>query len=335
MTSKALHFDEAINPYGCSPRVVEAMIAFARSQEYRFYGEEATGESLRADLAAHFALHPDNFIVYNGAGEGVAWIYIARLLLARGTLVTPYPSYERFTEGARLFTDRVIEVPLSRADWSLPVDRMIEDGRRGEATLGLISNPNNPSGNLLVDAAALEALLDGLPDCLWIIDEAFADYTGVTFVPLVAERRNLVVLRTFSKAYGLAGLRVGYAAAHRSVVQDLARFHIPWGVDSMALVAARAALADQGFLKEAVARIHEDCRAFRRAIAQVPHFLPHPGRANFFLVQLTDIDPARVRAHLADHHVRVRLRPDLPEFVRVTAMTPDLNRRFVDIISTL
>ena len=68
MSDEALHFDEAINPYGCSPHAVEAMIAFARSQEYRFYGGEASAESLRADLAAYFNLHPDNFIVYNGAG---------------------------------------------------------------------------------------------------------------------------------------------------------------------------------------------------------------------------------------------------------------------------
>ncbi len=335
MSEEALHFDEAINPYGCSPHVVEAMVAFSRSQDYRFYGEEATGESLRADLAAHFGLAPDNFIIYNGAGEAVAWIYIARLLLERGTLITPYPSYERFTEGAKIFTDRVVEIPLRPEDWSLPVDQMIEEGRSRKATIGLISNPNNPGGNLLVDAKALDALLDGLPDCLWIIDEAFADYTGVTFVPWVAERRNLVVLRTFSKAYGLAGLRVGYAAAHSAVAEKLARFRIPWGVDAMALVAARAALADQAWLKEIVARIHADCRAFQAAIAGLPSFVPRPGEANFFLVRMEGIDPTRVHAHLASHRVRVRARPDMPEYIRVTAMTPELNNRFVDILSLL
>jgi len=335
MHEQALHFDEAINPYGCSPRAVEALAAFARSQEYRFYGEEATAESLRADLAAHFGLAPDNFIVYNGAGEAVAWIYIAHLLLRRGTLITPYPSYERFTEGARIFTDRVVEIPLVEPDWTLPVDQMIDEGRRHGATLGLISNPNNPSGNVLVDDRALDALLDALPDCLWIIDEAFADYTGVTFVPWVAERRNLIVLRTFSKAYGLAGLRVGYAAAHLAVAEQMARFRIPWGVDAMALVGARAALRDQAYLREVVARIHADCRAFQEAIGRLPRFAPHPGRANFFLVRMHDIDPARVHAHLHAHRVRVRSRPDMPEYFRVTAMTPDLNARFVEILSQL
>ncbi len=335
MSAEILHFDEAINPYGCSPRAVEAMVAFSRSQEYRFYGEEATGESLRADLAAHFTLSPDNFIVYNGAGEAVAWIYIAQLLLQRGTLITPYPSYERFTEGARIFTDRVIETPLARGDWSLPVDRMLAEGRDRGATLGLISNPNNPTGNVLVDERALDALLDGLPKCLWIIDEAFADYTGVTFVPWVAERRNLIVLRTFSKAYGLAGLRVGYAAMHLALAEKLSRYRIPWGVDGMALVAARAALADQAYLRESVARIHADTRAFQGAIAQVPRFTPVPGRANFFLVKMEGFDPARLHAHLQAHGTRVRSRPDMPEYIRVTAMTPDLNNRFVDILSLL
>ena len=265
----------------------------------------------------------------------MAWIYIARLLLERGTLITPYPSYERFTEGARIFTDRVIEIPLVPESWSLPVERMIEVGRRRSATIGLISNPNNPSGNLLVDAGALEALLDGLPDCLWIIDEAFADYTGVTFVPWVVERRNLIVLRTFSKAYGLAGLRVGYAAAHLDVAAQVARFRIPWGVDSMALVAARAALGDQVYLREVVARIHVDCRTFQTAIARVARFAPRPGEANFFLIRMEGIDPARVHAHLTAHGVRVRSRPDMPDYFRVTSMTPDLNHRFVDILSLI
>src|SRR3972149_3425655 len=100
--------------------------------------------------------------------------------------------------------------------------QMSEGGRPRQATIGLISNPNNPGGNLLVDATTLDALLDGLPDCLWIIDEAFADYTRVTFVPWGAERRNLGVVRTLSKAYGLAGLRVGYAATHVAGAEPVA-----------------------------------------------------------------------------------------------------------------
>jgi histidinol-phosphate/aromatic aminotransferase/cobyric acid decarboxylase-like protein len=101
----------------------------------------------------------------------------------------------------------------------------------------------------------------------------------------------------------------------------------------MALVAAQAALADQAYLQEVVARIHADCRAFQAAIARVPHFVPRPGEANFFLVRMEGVDPARVNAHLASHGVRVRTRPDMPEYIRVTAMTPELNNRFVDILS--
>src|SRR3972149_2099163 len=261
-------------------------------------------------------------------GEAVAWIYIARLLLQRGTLITPYPSYERFTEGAKIFTDRVIEIPLTPEDWSIPVDQMIEEGRRRQATIGLISNPNNPGGNLLVDATTLDALLDGLPDCLWIIDEAFADYTGVTFVPWVAERRNLVVLRTFSKAYGLAGLRVGYAAAHVAVAEKLARFRIPWGVDSMALVAARAALADQVYLQDVVARIYADWRAFPAAIGRGPPCRRAPASgARALLLRARVIreqkgaDCHRRRRREADHDQRNRSRsPVIPEYgtARVT-----------------
>ncbi len=328
----ALRFDAAINPYGCSPRVVEAITAFAHARNYRFYGEP-TAARLREQLAAHHGLAPDNFVIYNGAGEALAWLFVVHLVMARGRLIAPAPSYERFIEAGKRTGAEVIEVPLEEETYALPVERMIEEARRRKATLGLISSPNNPTGNLLLDLETLTRLLDEVPECLWIMDEAYADYARVSFAPLVRERKNLIVLRTFSKAYGLAGLRVGAAVAHTSVAAQLATLRIPWCVNSLSLVAAQAALEDQVYLEEIIARIRQDCREFHSSLNCVPDFYAYESAANFFLVRLELSDASLLKNHLASRGIHVRSRPDMPRHIRVTSLRPEDNRRLIHALN--
>lgn len=322
----ALRFDAAINPYGCSPRVVEAIAKCARARDYRFYGEP-TAAALREQLAAHHGLAPDNFVIYNGAGEALVWLFVVHLVMAKGRLVAPAPSYERFIEAGKRTGAEVIEVPLEEESYALPVERMIEEACHRKATLGLISSPNNPTGNLLLDFEKLSRLLDEAPQCLWIVDEAYADYARVSFAPLVREQKNLIVLRTFSKAYGLAGWRVGAVVAHRSVAAQLTALRIPWCVNSLSLVAAQAALEDQIYLEETIERIHEDCREFHSSLNSVPDFYAYESAANFFLVRLERSDASLLKNHLASHGIHVRSRPDMPRHIRVTSLRPEENRR--------
>jgi histidinol-phosphate aminotransferase len=329
---EALHFEAAINPYGCSPSVVEALEAFARTKEFRSYGEP-TALDLREELAAHHTLSPDNFVVYNGAGEALAWLFVFNLLMRRGRLIVPYPSYERFVEAGKRCAAEVIEVPLCEHDFSLPVERLIEEGNSRCASVGLISSPNNPTGNVLLDEGELGRLLEGMPECLWIVDEAYADYTGRSFASWVRDWPNLVVLRTFSKAYGLAGLRVGCAVAHEGVAQELARSRLPWSVNSMSLVAALAALRDQDYLRETVARIRADSARFYAALKQIPGLTVYESAANFFLVRLDALDPALLKERLAARLMHVRSRPDMPRHIRLTSLRPEENARLLDVLT--
>lgn len=331
MSDEMFHFEAAINPYGCSPKAVAALERCARAKEYRFYNEpDALG--LRERLAAHHCLSAENFVVSNGAGEALAWTFLLNLVMRPGRLIAPYPSYERFIEAGRRYSAELMEVALDEKDFSLAVESLITAARERRATLGLISNPNNPSGNLLLDERGLTKLLDETPDCLWVIDEAYADYVGMSFTRLVRERANLIVLRTFSKAYGLAGLRVGCAVAHQSVARRLAMVRLPWAVNSLSLAAAEAALEDQDYLTEVVARIREDCRRFYSELRQIPFFRVHPTAANFFLIRLVGIEPERLKQHLAAHSIKVRSRPDMPAFIRITSMLPHENEHLLNVL---
>ena len=325
MNGEWLRFDAATNPYGPSPRVREAMAAFARTGDFSRYDDEERAESLRGDLAAHWGLSPGHFIVYNGSGEAVVWIFLARLLLERQRLLIPSPSYERFVALAQRCAAEVIPVPLHEDDFALVPERFIEAGRQSGARVLLLSNPNNPTGNLLCGEREMARLLDELPDCLCIVDEAYADYAGRSFVSWVRERGNLVVLRTFSKAYGMAGLRVGYAVGPEPVVAALARMQVPWAVNALSLVAARAALADQGYLREVVSRIRSDCQALYEGLNQRPWLRAYPSAANFFWVRCEGVGPERLRAGLEERRIRARWRQDAPGFVRLTSLRPGDN----------
>ena len=331
MKKELYRFDAATNPYGPSPSVREALAAYAHTGDYCHYGEERA-ESLREDLAGHWGLTPEHFIVYNGAGEAVLWLFLAKLLLERGKLIVPTPSYERFVAAGRRCSMDVLEVPLDSSDFSFSPERFIAAGKATGARVLLLSSPNNPTGNALLDEMGLAALLDALPDCLCIVDEAYADYADQSFMPLIAGRTNLVVLRTFSKAYGLAGLRIGYAAASRRTIASLAKMQIPWAVNSMSLVAARAALADRQYLSETVHQIRRDSQAFYNGLNDRSWLTAYPSDANFNLVRFTGISATELQTELAKGGVRARWRQDMPDCLRLTALKPADNEYLLALL---
>lgn len=324
MTDPELRFDAAINPYGCAPSVVAALTEAVQARGYRHYGDIDAGR-LRGRLAEHLGVTPASILVYNGAGEAFVWQSLAALMFTRGTLLAPSPSYERFVEVGRRCARAVVEVPLEPPDWRLPLDRFIDEGRRCQARMAMISSPNNPTGNRLVDADSLAALLAALPDCTVVVDEAYAEYTGQTLAPMVARWPNLVVLKTFSKAYGLAGLRVGYLVAHEDRAAEARRSQIPWAVDSLALTAAEAALADQAYLRDVVSRIRRDVAELGAGLRGQPFARVSPTEANFHLVELAGLDWQELAPALGAAGIVVRRRPDMPSHVRITSMKPEAN----------
>ena len=298
-----LHFESAINPYGCSPRAVEAMQKLAAAKEYRFYGEPAA-DSLSEKLAAHFGLSPENFVVFNGSGDALAAIYLLRLVMKKGTLIAPYPSYERFVDGGRRFAADFVEVKLEEETWRLPLPQLIDETQNKKATLGMISSPNNPTGNVLLDETGLADLLEETPDCLWIIDEAYAEYPGITFAPIVNRHPNLAVLKTFSKAYGMAGLRVGYVVTNQALAGHLAKLRLPWNVNSMSLAAAQAALEDQEYLETVRSNIKADRDKFYEELNSFDSFKVYPSDANFFLIKVDEEKIKGLPEYLSAREIR-------------------------------
>ena len=133
------------------------------------------------------------------------------------------------------------------------------------------------------------------------------------------------MLRTFSKAYGMAGLRVGYAIGPKPVIAALSQMQVPWAVNALSLVAAQAALADQGYLQEVVAQIRGNCQALYEGLNERSWLRAYPSAANFFWVRCEGIGSEQLQAGLEKRRIRARWRQDSPDFVRLTSLRPTDN----------
>jgi histidinol-phosphate aminotransferase len=234
------------NPYGPSPAAREAILA--NLGEVPWYAEGSI-ETLRAQIAQRELVAPGQVVIGSGSGE---LLRIAGLLAAAsmpgGELVAARPTYEELPEFATLMG---LKLRWVAADASLRHDLGAMRAAVGERTrLVYVCNPNNPTGTV-VTREALEAFVRSLPAGVTVVvDEAYVDFVdepGVASVaPLVQRVPNLVVLRTFSKLHGLAGLRVGYAVTTPALAADLARYSLVWP-NTLGLAAASASLGDVAF----------------------------------------------------------------------------------------
>jgi len=314
------------NPLGPSPRAIGAMKAAAA--DVGLYPEGSCFE-LRQAVAEHLGVPTDTLIFGSGADEVIHYIGTA-FLDAGDEIVQGQPSFSQYQAAATLMNCKTNLVPLK--DWTHDLEAML--AKVNERTkLFFITNPNNPTGTI-VEAEQVEAVLDALPErCILVLDEAYYEYVDdpsyTRAIEWVMQGRKVIVLRTFSKIYGLAGLRVGYGIAPASIISLLERVRLPFNVSSMAQAAAIASLSDP----DQVTRTREQNRRskeyFYTELAKmgVPYT---PTQANFVWVDVGR-DCRQVFAELMKRGVIVRTGDPFgcPTHIRVTTGTPEQSERFI------
>lgn len=264
--------------FGPSPRAVAAMSEAAG--EAWMYGDPEAHD-LRHALATHHGIAPDNIVV----GEGIDGLlgYLVRMLVAPGdTVVTSDGAYPTFNYHVAGFGGRLLKAPYS-GDAEDP-EALIDRAAETDAKLIYFANPDNPMGSWH-EARRVRAMLDALPEgCVLALDEAYADTAPADAIPpMDLTHPRLIRFRTFSKAYGLAGLRVGYAIAQPEFISAFHRIRNHFGVGRIAQVGALAALADQAHLSRTVGRI-ATARARIGTIAGDNGLVPLPSATNFVTV---------------------------------------------------
>src|SRR5688572_23401984 len=227
------------NPFAPSPRVVQA-IQNVEPELLRRY-PNPTAEPFRAAAAKLLGVTPDMILAGNGSDD-VLTIATRTFVPPGGTLAFPDPTYSLYPVLAQLEGAECVGVPWDR-DYALPTEPLVETG----ADAIYLANPNAPTGTF-VSPMKVEELARQFPGLI-LVDEAYVDFAEDDCVPLVKEYENVVITRTLSKAYALAGLRFGYAVAQPHVIAEMMKVKDSYNTDAISIVAATAAIEDQEYAR--------------------------------------------------------------------------------------
>ena len=320
-----LRLDLNENTVGCSPAVLRAMRRITREQLTLYPEYQA---SLKR-LARYFGVRPGEMLLTNGVDDALR-LMMETFIEPGSRVLIPEPTfsmYRFFSEAAGARVDAV----HYDSGMQFPLEATLK-GLRSAPRILFIANPNNPTGTLL-QRADLARILDAAPRTLVLVDEAYFEFAGVTTLPWIRRRANLVVSRTFSKAVGLAALRLGALFAQADLADAMRRVFTPYPVNSAALVAAEAAMSDRKFLEKYVSQVKKSREQLTAGLARLGAKV-FPSGANFVLA---DFGPGggRLVRRLAKRGILVRDRGTdcgRDGFVRITAGTPEQTRTLLRAI---
>ncbi len=301
------------NPYGPSPRAVAALAAPYAAHRY----PDPDQRRLRAALASHLGVPVANVLAGAGSDELIDLIFRAYVEPGDRIVVAP-PTFGMYAFDAELHGASVLEVPRDDS-WRLDADALLEAS--ASAKVVFIPSPNNPTGDLLAPDLAERLLETG---ALLVVDEAYIEFSHATsLASRAAEGAPLVVLRTFSKWAGLAGLRVGYGIMPAEMVALLMQIKQPYDLNVAAEVAALASLEDRAVLDERACTITGERDALAQALASTGWIHPWPSESNFLLCRLDGARGLDVREGLRRHGVFIRYfdTPRLQDHIRISIGT--------------
>jgi histidinol-phosphate aminotransferase len=328
-----IKLDANENPYGPSPLVAQAL---AEAPYLHIYPDPESRE-LRAALASYTGLDAEYLLVGLGADELID--LTMRLFLEPGDLIINCPptfgmySFDAAVNGAEVINIR------RRPDFSIPVDQVegafphpaLWGAKSGVPKLIFVTSPNNPDGSWLEDDD-LKRLL-ALPAVV-VLDEAYVEFSGGSRIQWMREYSNLIVLITFSKWAGLAGLRVGYGAFPLEIIKQLWKIKQPYNVPVAGQLAGQVSLADRERLLTNVDRIVDERDKFYAVLHQFDWLEPYPSRANFILTKVKGHRALEVKQKLVEQGVLVRYynSPGLDDHLRFSIGTPDQMVRLAEAL---
>lgn len=319
------------NVLGPSPKALAALGQAGR--EVNLYPDGGAW-ALRESLARKHGVTPGHIVVGNGSNELIE--LLIRTFVGPGeTVVTGWPSFVLYRLIPQIYGREALIAPLRDDRYDLAALGALIDHR---TKLVFVANPNNPTGTY-VPERALMAFLDRLPrSTLLVLDEAYHEFATAPDYPYAMAARpgaRVAVLRTFSKAYGLAGARVGYGVMDPGLVHFIDRVRQPYNVSSLAQAAALAALEDDAHLAASVRLVREGRAQLEEGLVRLGLKVV-PSQANFLLFRVPGdasgvADALRARGML----VRDMRGYDLPSALRLTVGTPEMNRRVLGAIAAI
>ena len=312
------------------PHELASKIA-ARTSDFSFNRyPDPTATALRRLIAEANGLEPENVLVGNGGDE-----LIFDLLLAWGgpgrTLLDMPPTFTMYGIDAQAIGTTVARIPRNE-DFSVDRDAVLARLDQGDVDIVIIANPNNPTGNLTDESLLIEIL--EATDAIVMVDEAYFEFSRHTMRPHMARHRNLVLLRTFSKAFSLAGLRVGYLLGDPEVVRELMKVRQPYSVNAYSQMVASIVFRERVVFEQGISDIIRGRDQLIHGLRLLHGVEVFDSEANYILFRV-EHGSALWRDLLHNHSVLVRdfsRTPGLRDCLRVTVGTAEENRRFLDAV---
>lgn len=330
---RIVKMDANENPYGPSPKAVKAMSSFPYNHIY----PDPSHTVLREALEGYIDVGREYILCGNGSDELLD--LVLRLFIEPGdAVINCPPTFGMYPFLAGVCGARVVEV-LRRSDHSVDVEAIeacfAEDRcRSGRVKVIFICQPNNPDGSLTGEED-LRRLLR-LPAVV-VVDEAYAEFSGKSVAGWVPEYPNLVVVRTFSKWAGLAGLRMGYGLFPLDMIAQLWKIKQPYNINVAAQAAALASIEDVDYLLGNVQRIVDERGRLFELLQAVPYLRPHPSHSNFILCDVVDRNACDLKTVLEKRGVMIRYydKPGIADTVRITAGTPEQTNALMEALRSV
>src|SRR5215469_7605030 len=314
-----LRLDMNENTTGCSPRVL-AKLKSLEASTLALYPRREPGEKLVADF---LGVAPEQVFLTNGADEGID--LLCRAYLNPGSeIVVVTPAFAMYEVFAQTEDARVVRVP-TEPEFSFPEQRLL-DAVSPQTRIVVICNPNNPTG-LAVPRASIMNVIEAAPEAAILLDEAYFDFYGETIMDQIGKLPNLFIARTFSKAYGLAGLRLGVMAGDKEQISVLRRMASPFNINTFAMECLAEALADRESVNAYISQVRAGREWLQRELEQLG-FKCWPSQANFILCRFGEPKKAILEG-LRARGIALRDRPDCEGCVRITIGNPEEMERVI------
>ncbi|HTB15534.1 MAG TPA: histidinol-phosphate transaminase [Bryobacteraceae bacterium] len=321
-----LDFNE--NTVGCSPAVVEFLRGHLTASQVAIYPEYVDAVK---ELAAFFGVGEDEFTLTNGTDEAIQ-VLVNTFVDDGDEVIVLKPSYAMYRFYAEVAGATVRDVEYRSGTLAFPMEELLAAISPVTRAV-LIANPNNPTGTA-IDLDGIKKIIEAAPDAAVMIDEAYFEFSEITALPWIRERSNLFVSRTFSKVYGMAAMRCGCLFSGAANVAWMKKAQSPYSVNTMAALAARAAIRDRAYVDAYV----DEVLAARALAYEGLHKLgikTFPSEANFILFQAGD-RAIPIRDALRERGILVRDRSyEIPGCVRVTIGTRVQIERFLEELGKL
>jgi len=317
------------NPYDFPDDLKGEIFRRFRGRQWSRY-PDFIPDSLRLQLAEFAGWEKDGVLVGNGSNE-LLQATLMVLIKSRTRVAIPAPTFTVYRLISNVLGAKIVDVPLN-PDMSYDVDALISKSQEAGAGVLIINTPNNPTGAVL-RGEGLQRILEQFSGHV-LLDEAYYEFWGQTGLEFLKEYPRLIITRTFSKAMGMAGLRVGYLLAHPDLAAQISKAKLPYNVNQFSLTAAEVALENIGRFRAAIEAVMKERERLGGELGRMPGIKVYPSEANFFLIEVP-VEPRAIFEDLYGQGILIRdvsSYPSLSKCLRVSVGAPDENNRLLSAL---